>query len=166
MGGPVGARPPPQAEVGGQGVGPRRQLSLEGGLEESCRRRRSVGAPRNAAIGTNSPRAVPRKEAVIAERTGKRLKGLVEAADLLRLPVEAVRALVAAGYLLPSAEEPEGPAFAISDLKGFVARNADGGAAETFLPTGDPADPQALLEALDSRSEEMARKALDIFQAA
>jgi PAS domain S-box-containing protein len=103
---------------------------------------------------------------VIAERTGKRLKGLVEAADLLRLPVEAVRALVAAGYLLPSAEEPEGPAFAVSDLKGFVARNADGGAAETFLPTGDPADPQALLEALDSRSEEMARKALDIFQAA
>jgi PAS domain S-box-containing protein len=103
---------------------------------------------------------------VIAERTGKRLKGLVEAADLLRLPVEAVRALVEAGYLLPSAEEPEGPAFAISDLKGFVARNADGGAAETFLPTGDPADPQALLEALDSRSEEMARKALDIFQAA
>jgi PAS domain S-box-containing protein len=103
---------------------------------------------------------------VIAERTGKRLKGLVEAADLLRLPVEAVRALMASGYLLPSAEEPDGPAFAVSDLKGFMARNAEGGAAEMFLPTEDPADPQALLEALDSRSEAMARKALDIFQAA
>lgn len=73
---------------------------------------------------------------------------------------------MAAGYLLPSAEEADGPAFAVSDLKGFVARNAEGGAAEVFLGTEEPADPKDLLEALDARSEVMARRALDIFSAA
>lgn len=54
--------------------------------------------------------------------------------------------------------------FAVSDLKAFMARNADGGAAELYLGFGEPTDPQALLDALESRSEEMARRALDIFQ--
>lgn len=73
---------------------------------------------------------------------------------------------MAAGYLLPSAQEADGPAFAVSDLKGFVARNAEGGAAELFLGTEEAADPKDLLEALDARSEGMARRALDIFSAA
>ena len=90
---------------------------------------------------------------------------LAEAADLLRLPVEAVRALAAAGYLRVSGEDAAGPSFSVSDLKGFLARNADGGvAAEMLVP--DDADPTELLEALEGRSAEMARRALDIFRAA
>jgi PAS domain S-box-containing protein len=86
---------------------------------------------------------------------------LAESADLLRLPVEAVRALATAGYLKISAEDGTGPSFTISDLKGFLARNADGGS--TIL-VPDDADPTELLEALEGRSAEMARRALDIFR--
>ncbi|HEV7865618.1 MAG TPA: ATP-binding protein [Acidimicrobiia bacterium] len=88
---------------------------------------------------------------------------LGESADLLRLPLEAVRALAAAGYLKVSGEDGGGPSFAVSDLKGFLARNADGGSA---LLVPDDADPTELLEALEGRSTEMARRALDIFQQA
>jgi PAS domain S-box-containing protein len=79
--------------------------------------------------------------------------------------VEAVRALVAAGYVKTSGDDDtgDGPAFSLSDLKGFVARNADGGT--SILVPGD-ADPTELLEALEGRSSEMARRALDIFCAA
>ena len=84
----------------------------------------------------------------------------------MRLPVEAVRALVAAGYIVPTGEEAAGPVFAVSDLKAFVARNSDGGAGEVFLGIDKPSDPEELLDALESRSEEMARRALDIFQSA
>jgi PAS domain S-box-containing protein len=86
---------------------------------------------------------------------------LAESADLLRLPVEAVRALATAGYLKISADDGTGPSFSVSDLKGFLARNADGGSA-ILVP--DDADPTELLEALEGRSTEMARRALDIFQ--
>ena len=103
----------------------------------------------------------------MSERLGKsRLVGLDEAASLLDLTPEGVRALVAAGYLPASSDGPEGPRFAIGDLKAFVARNADSGAGNLFDTEGGPADPQALLEALDGRSEEMARRAFDIFSAA
>src|SRR6266545_2242685 len=61
----------------------------------------------------------------IAERTGKRLMGLAESADLLRLPVEAVRALATAGYLKIGGEDGTGPSFSVSDLKGFLGRNAE-----------------------------------------
>ncbi|MEW6473945.1 MAG: ATP-binding protein [Actinomycetota bacterium] len=88
---------------------------------------------------------------------------LAEAADLLRLPVEAVRALATAGYLKVSGEDGNGPSFSVSDLKGFLARNADGGSA-ILVP--DDADPTELLEALEGRSGEMARRALDIFRRA
>ncbi len=47
-------------------------------------------------------------------------------------------------------------------MKGFLARNADGGS--TIL-VPDDADPTELLEALEGRSAEMARRALDIFSA-
>jgi PAS domain S-box-containing protein len=79
--------------------------------------------------------------------------------------VEAVRALAAAGYLKTSGDGDtgEGPAFSLSDLKSFVARNADGG---TSILVPDDADPTELLEALEGRSTEMARRALDIFCAA
>jgi PAS domain S-box-containing protein len=85
---------------------------------------------------------------------------LADSADLLRLPLEAVRALAIAGYLKVSGEDGSGPSFAVSDLKGFLARNADGGSA-ILVP--DDADPTELLEALEGRSTEMARRALDIF---
>jgi PAS domain S-box-containing protein len=85
---------------------------------------------------------------------------LAESADLLRLPVEAVRALATAGYLKVSGDDGTGPSFSVSDLKGFLARNADGGSA---LLVPDDADPTELLEALEGRSAEMARRALDIF---
>src|SRR5687768_3594002 len=88
---------------------------------------------------------------------------LAESADLLRLPVEAVRALATAGYLKVSGEDGSGPSFSVSDLKGFLARNADGGSA---LLVPDDADPTELLEALEGRSPEMARRALDIFRRA
>jgi PAS domain S-box-containing protein len=71
--------------------------------------------------------------------------------------------LVSAGYLPAATEEGDGPRFAIGDLKAFVARNADSGAGNLFGAEGEPADPQALLAALDGRSEEMARRAFDIF---
>jgi PAS domain S-box-containing protein len=79
------------------------------------------------------------------------------------LPVEAVRALATAGYLKVSGDDGTGPSFSLSDLKGFGARNADGGSA-MLVP--DDADPTELLEALEGRSAEMARRALDIFSAA
>ncbi len=88
---------------------------------------------------------------------------LAESADLLRLPVEAVRALATAGYLKISGDDGTGPSFSLSDLKGFLARNADGGSA---LLVPDDADPTELLEALEGRSAEMAPRALDIFRTA
>src|SRR5437762_1111316 len=50
---------------------------------------------------------------------------LPEAAAMLRLEVEAVAGLVGAGYLAPVEQGPQGDEFLISDLKAFVARNAD-----------------------------------------
>src|SRR5947209_4204413 len=103
----------------------------------------------------------------MSDRVGKsRLVGLDEAASLLDLTAAGVHALVAAGYLPASTDGPEGPRFAIGDLKAFVARNADSGAGNLFSTEGEPADPQALLAALDGRSEEMARRAFDIFSTA
>ena len=86
---------------------------------------------------------------------------LAESADLLRLPVEAVRALANAGYLKVSGDDATGPSFSVSDLKAFLARNADGGS--TIL-VPDDADPTELLEVLEGRSGEMARRTLDIFR--
>ncbi|HEY4408493.1 MAG TPA: ATP-binding protein [Acidimicrobiia bacterium] len=76
-----------------------------------------------------------------------------------------MRALATAGYLKVVGDDPagDGPSFSLSDLKGFLARNADGGSA-ILVP--DDADPTELLEALEGRSTEMARRALDIFRQA
>src|SRR5437764_3461315 len=103
----------------------------------------------------------------MSDRLGKsRLVGLDEAATLLDLTAAGVSALVGAGYLRASLDGPDGPQFALGDLKAFVARNADSGAGNLFDEAGEPADPQALLTALDGRSEEMARRAYEIFSAA
>ena len=103
----------------------------------------------------------------VSDRLGKsRLVDLDEAASLVDLTPDAVRALVGAGYLPASTDGPEGLRFAIGDLKAFVARNADSGAGNLFDEEGEPADPQTLLAALDGRPEEMARRAFDIFAAA
>jgi len=97
---------------------------------------------------------------------------LADAAALLQLPVRAVEDLVAAGYLQPSGEGPDGPEFLRGDMKAFLARNADNGSGNLILFDPDTAedfesvDPHELLEALDGRSEEMARRAFEIFSSA
>jgi len=102
----------------------------------------------------------------VAERnTSRQTLPLAEAAAYLSLPVDAVLALSAGGYLAPD-DGPGGPSFPIVDLKAFLARNADNGSGNLLnLPADDP-DPQALLDDLDARSEEMARRAFDIFASA
>jgi PAS domain S-box-containing protein len=87
---------------------------------------------------------------------------LPEAAGILSLPVDSVVALVGAGYL-HTTTSVDGPRFALGDLKAFLARNADD---QPILDLADLSfddlDPQSLLDALDGRSEDMARRALDL----
>src|SRR5438045_1959065 len=90
---------------------------------------------------------------------------LPEAAGILRLPVESVVALVGAGYL-HTTTSADGPRLALGDLKAFLARNAE---SEPLVDVSDASlddlDPQGLLDALDGRSEDMARRALDLLVA-
>jgi PAS domain S-box-containing protein len=97
---------------------------------------------------------------------------LSEAAALLQVPARTVQDLVDAGYLVPSADASDGPEFLRGDLKAFLARNADNGSGNFVIFDPDTAedfesvDPHELLEALDGRSDEMARRAFEIFSAA
>ena len=87
---------------------------------------------------------------------------LPEAAGVLHLPVESVVALVGAGYLRTMSSS-DGPRFAMGDLKAFLARNADGDPVVDLADVSlDDLDPQGLLDALDGRSEDMARRSLDL----
>jgi len=87
---------------------------------------------------------------------------LPEAAGVLHLPMESVVALVGAGYLRTTSSD-DGPRFALGDLKAFLARNADGEPVVDLADVSlDSLDPQDLLDALDGRSEDMARRALDL----
>src|ERR1700687_5469437 len=107
--------------------------------------------------------------------TGNRhLLPLAKAAEMLGLSTDAVEAMVGAGFLLSGGRGPKGPEFSLSDLKAFLARNADNGAGHLFefgadgslsatSAAADSIDPQALLDALDGKSDEMARRAFDIF---
>ena len=97
--------------------------------------------------------------------TGNRpLVTLPEAAELLHLTTDAVRALVGAGYLQPGGDPSGEPLFPLVDLKAFLARNADNGSGNLLEALErDSADPQDLLDALDGKSEEMARRAFEIF---
>ena len=107
------------------------------------------------------------------ELSGPRQMTLPEAAGVLRLPVSSIEALVGAGYLQPSAEKPDGPRFAMGDLKAFLARNVDPDNQVVDLSSGDPAfgdmaaldalDPDSLFGALEDRAGSMARRALDLF---
>lgn len=99
--------------------------------------------------------------------TGNRpLLSLPKAAEFLHLPVEAVRAMADTGYLSPSRVGPDGPEFPLVDLKAFLARNADNGSGNNLIGVDFDGEPQALLDALDRRSDEMARRSYDIFAAA
>lgn len=96
--------------------------------------------------------------------TGNRpLVTVPEAAAYLNLPTEAVVGLLDAQYLEAMDEGTGGPLLALVDVKAFLARNADNGAGNLVVTAPDGADPEALLAALDGRSEEMARRAFDIF---
>lgn len=86
-----------------------------------------------------------------------------EAARLLAMPEDGVVALVEAGYLRP-AEPDARRSFLLGDVKAVLARLADADTPDLFFDSGADVDPQALLDALDGRSEEMARRAFDIFQ--
>jgi len=88
-----------------------------------------------------------------------------EAAAVLSLPVVAVAGLAVAGFLEPSAIDPSSghPFFAMSDVKAFQARNADNGSGFLAFNGEAKADPQELLAALDGESEDMARRAFDLF---
>jgi len=88
-----------------------------------------------------------------------------EAAIILGLPVVAVAGLAVAGFLEPSdIDRATGhPFFAVSDVKAFQARNADNGSGFLAFGGDSKADPQELLAALDGESEDMARRALEMF---
>lgn len=96
------------------------------------------------------------------------------AAELLQLAEPVVRALITAGYLVPQSVGEDGPRLALSDLKAFIARNADNGAGVGLLervldPTRRRSDLAAafyaedLLEVISGRAQEMARRVFDIF---
>jgi PAS domain S-box-containing protein len=91
-----------------------------------------------------------------------RVIDLDEAARLLALSTAGVVALVDAGYL--RAQSPDGPTFALGDVKALQARLADHERFDELVDDPARVDPQALLDALDGKSEDMARRAFDIFQ--
>ena len=91
---------------------------------------------------------------------------LPEAAGLLRLPVASIEALVGAGYLRTTASPDGLPRLALGDLKAFLARNSEGDDGDDVVELSELSlqdiDPQDLLDALDGRSEDMARRSLDL----
>src|SRR4051812_23386596 len=92
-----------------------------------------------------------------------RVVPLPQAASMLQLPISAVEAMVGAGYLVPADEGSQVPEFPLSDIKAFLARNADNGSGNLFDFEPGNVDPQDLLDALDGKSDDMARRAFDIF---
>ncbi len=91
------------------------------------------------------------------------LLSLARVAELLDLAPTAVEGLVGARYLVPAGTDGLAPVFALSDVKAFLARNADNGSGNVLPGEPDPADADDLLEALDGRCGDMARRAHDIF---
>jgi PAS domain S-box-containing protein len=103
----------------------------------------------------------------VSERgTSRPSVSFAEAAEYLSLPIDAVKGLADGGYLVASAGEDGEPSFLLVHLKGFLARNADNGSGNLLDLTVDDPDPQALLDDLDARSDEMARRAFDIYSSA
>lgn len=95
--------------------------------------------------------------------TGHRHRlSFAEAAGILQLTEDAVRKLVDAGFLAA-----DGESLARVDVKAFLARNSDNGAGDLIHTLqSEMAEPQELLDALDGRSDEMARRAYVIFAGA
>lgn len=99
-----------------------------------------------------------------SRRTGKsNLLPLDEVAAMLNIPFAAADALVSAGYLQPVVIGADGAMFSGSDVKAFVARNADNGSGNLLLDETPTAKAADLLRVLDGRSLDMARRAHDIF---
>lgn len=88
-----------------------------------------------------------------------------EAAGLLDLPVSTVTELARHGYLAAVTEASGELRFQLSDVKAFLARNADNGAGVGVLPQTFTSDlePKELVELLDSRAEQMACRVFKIF---
>ena len=75
----------------------------------------------------------------------------VAAARVLEIDPVAVEHLARAGYLRPAHDGVDGLRFATSDLKAFMARNADNGSGNLFLSEPVAVGAGDLLEALDGR---------------
>ena len=90
-----------------------------------------------------------------------RLIGLSEAGQMLAVDESVVAALVRAGYL---ATTDEG-GLAVGDVKALAARLADV-PDEPAIEDLDDVDTEALLGAIHARSDEMARRSIDIFRSA
>ena len=95
---------------------------------------------------------------------------LAEAARVLRLTPAAVVALAEGGYLACENPGRGDPGFRLADLKAFVARNptSDDTNDRLFglghsLDELEQVDPRDLLDALDGRAGEMARRVFEIF---
>ncbi len=93
------------------------------------------------------------------------LLDLASAARYVGLDEATLQALASAGFIAATSADGE-LRFEPADLKAFVARNADNGSGNILDADADEIDPQALLEALDGRSGEMARRSYEIFSAA
>ncbi|HET9076710.1 MAG TPA: hypothetical protein VFN68_07250 [Acidimicrobiales bacterium] len=100
---------------------------------------------------------------------------LESAAAVLGLPSAAVDALAACGYVAASRGADGALRFAPSDLKAFVARNAENGSGSGLLdrvldpavpaarppgPAREDMKPEELVDLLDERAEVMARRVL------
>lgn len=96
----------------------------------------------------------------------KALLSLDKAAAYLNLTEPGIQALIDAGYLSPDGVADGGPEFNRVSLKAFLARNADNGAGNVFELEPESVDPQSLIDALDGRADEMARRAYEIFAGA
>ena len=100
---------------------------------------------------------------------------LLAVAATLGLPPAAVEALAAGGYLAAQHDGGGRLRFAPTDVKAFLARNADNGSGAGILdqvlrpvqeprarsgPAQDDMQPEELLGMLDERAEQMARRVL------
>lgn len=88
-----------------------------------------------------------------------------QAASVVALPTQAIEALAEAGYIDSGSVPGQSRRFNLTDLKAFVARNADNGAGtelrqHIFEPDLDPAE---LIEMLDERTEHMALRMLKMY---
>lgn len=98
---------------------------------------------------------------------------LESAATVLGLPTAAVSALAESGYLRSVGRGSSGPEFQLSDVKAFLARNADDGAGSRLLDlamaesreasSDKELAPQELVHLLDERAEHMAWRMFKIY---